>query len=202
VQDKTACDLLVEAVFYDVTGRAGAMAAHSNPKGGCHMAENNLKVTDDIVVSLDYTLRLESDEVVDTSEGGEPLEYIHGQGSIIPGLERELEGMSVGDSREVVLEPEDAYGDLDPDNYQEVPRTAFPPDMELEEGMSLSMRDRDTDEVIQAFVVETRDKSVLLDLNHPLAGEKLHFQVHIADLRPATDEELAHGHVHDGDESH
>lgn len=166
------------------------------------MAENHLKVADDVVVSLDYTLRLESEEVVDTSEGREPLEYIHGQGSIIPGLERELEGMSVGESREVVIEPGDAYGNIDPDNYQAVPRSAFPPDMELEEGMALGMRDRDTGEVIQASVAEIRDDSVLLDLNHPLAGEKLHFQVHIADLRPATDEELAHGHVHDGDDSH
>lgn len=166
------------------------------------MGENDLKVADDVVVSLDYTLRLDDDEVIDTSEGREPLEYLHGHGSIIPGLERELEGMSVGESREVVVAPEDAYGSFDPDNYQEVPRSAFPPGMDLKEGMSLGMRDRDTGEVVEASIVEMRDDAVVLDLNHPLAGEKLHFQVHIADLRPATDEELEHGHVHNGDHSH
>jgi FKBP-type peptidyl-prolyl cis-trans isomerase SlyD len=166
------------------------------------MAKKNLKVADDVVVSLDYTLRLDDDEVVDTSEGREPLEYIHGHGNIIPGLERELEGMSVGEAREVVIEPADAYGDTDPDNYQAVPRSAFPPDMDLEPDMTLGMRDRDTGEVLQASVVEIRDDSVLLDFNHPLAGETLHFDVHIADLRPATEDELAHGHVHDAGSTH
>lgn len=166
------------------------------------MAEENHTVRDEMVVSLDYTLRLDDGEVVDTSEDREPLEYIHGKSQIIPGLEEELEGMAVGDEKDVVLEPADAYGDVDPDARQTVPRDAFPEDLDLTRGMPLSMRDRDTGETLQAYVVDIRDDSVLLDFNHPLAGETLHFHVEIDDVRPASDEEIAHGHVHGEGHAH
>lgn len=149
-----------------------------------------------MVVSLDYTLRLNDEEVVDSSEGREPLQYIHGQGQLIPGLETELGGLSVGDEKDVTVEPAGAYGEKDPEAYQDVPRSAFPPEMDLSRGMGLSMRDQDTGEVLEAYVADIRGDTVLLDFNHPLAGETLHFHVKVSNLRPATEEELTHGHVH------
>lgn len=157
---------------------------------------NNHTVSDHMVVSLDYVLRLEDGEVVDTSEGRDPLEYLQGHGQIIPGLEEALTGMNVGDEKDVVVEPANAYGESDPDAYQAVSRSAFPENMDLERGMGLSMRDQDTGETLEAYVAEIRDDDVVLDFNHPLAGETLHFHVKVADVRPATDEELAHGHAH------
>lgn len=166
------------------------------------MANTNGAVADDMVVSLDYTLRLDDGDVVDTSQGRGPLQYIHGRGQIISGLEKELAGMAVGEEKDVVVEPAEGYGELDADAYQEVSREAFPDDMDLTVGMALSMRDVDTDETLEAYVAELRDDEVLLDFNHPLAGETLHFHVKIADVRPATAEELAHGHVHGEGHAH
>ena len=164
------------------------------------MPNERMAVADDMVVGLDYTLRLEDGEVVDSSEGGEPLEYLQGHGQIIPGLEKELYGLTVGDEKKVVVPPGEGYGEQDPDAFEKVDLDVFPPDMDLEPGMSLHMRDGDG-EVMEACVVEVQPDGVLLDFNHPLAGETLFFQVKIAALRHATQEELAHGHVH-GDHSH
>ncbi|RMG99053.1 MAG: peptidylprolyl isomerase [Chloroflexi bacterium] len=156
----------------------------------------NLTVADDMVVGIDYTLRLDDGQVIDSSEGREPLEYLQGHGQIISGLERELYGMKVGDSRQVVVNPADGYGEVDPMQVQLVPLEIFPEDMTLTPGMGLQLRDGRTGELLQAFVVEVRDDGVVLDFNHPLAGQTLHFDVKIASLRKATDEELAHGHAH------
>jgi FKBP-type peptidyl-prolyl cis-trans isomerase SlyD len=160
------------------------------------MNENNLTVADDLVVSLHYTLTLEDGQVVDSSEGSDPLQFLQGFGQIIPGLERELYGMTVGDAKKVTVAPTDGYGDVDPDAFQLVPRSIFPSHLELEEGMALQMRDQGTGQLIETYVAEIHPDEVLLDFNHPLAGEELNFDVEIADLRQATEEELAHGHVH------
>jgi FKBP-type peptidyl-prolyl cis-trans isomerase SlyD len=161
------------------------------------MTDKPLTVADDLVVSLDYILHLEGDpEVFDTSEGQEPLEFIQGHGHIIPGLERALYGMAVGQKKQVVVQPEDGYGELDSDAYQVIPRNAFPDTMELEVGMELELHD-DEGEVIEAYVAELNPDSVMLDLNHPLAGETLYFDVEVIAIRPATGEELEHDHVHD-----
>jgi FKBP-type peptidyl-prolyl cis-trans isomerase SlyD len=154
------------------------------------------------VVSLHYTLRDEDGDVIDTSAGRGPLQFIQGAGQIIPGLEESLYGMRVGDEKQVTVEPEKAYGEVDPDAFQIVPRDRFPDDIDVEEGMGFRMRDSDTDEVVLAYVAEVRPSGILLDLNHPLAGETLDFQVRIEDVRPATEEELEHGHVHDGQDGH
>lgn len=159
-----------------------------------------LTVTDGLVVSLDYTLRLDDGEIIDASEQ-EPLEFLQGHNQIIPGLERALAGMKVGESKEVVVAATDAYGEEDEDAYQLVERDIFPPDMELEEGMQLRMRDAHSGEAVDVIIAEVNDNNVLLDFNHPLAGEELHFQVKVVGLRPATPEELAHGHAH-GDHDH
>jgi FKBP-type peptidyl-prolyl cis-trans isomerase SlyD len=164
--------------------------------------DKSLTVTDDVVVSLEYTLWLdEGGEVVDSSENEEPLEFIQGHGEIVPGLEQALYGMSVGDEKRVVVQPEDGYGELDPDAFQLLPRDAFPRDVELEPGMSLELQD-DSGDVMLAFVAEIRKDSILLDFNHPLAGEILHFKVKVVGLRPATPEELEHDHVHFGTDGH
>lgn len=161
----------------------------------------NLTVSDDLVVGLDYTLRLDDGEVIDTSENEGPLEYLHGRSQLIPGLERELYGMKIGDAKSVIVAPADGYGEYDDEAFEIVPLEAFPEDMELTPGLELHMRDSATGHVVQAFVAEVRSDTVLLDLNHPLAGEPLHFEVKIASLRAATPEELDHGHVH-GAEGH
>lgn len=165
------------------------------------MSETKLTVADDVVVSLDYTLRLDDGEVADTSEGGEPIEFLQGRGQIIPGLEQALYGMAIGDQKDVVVAPADGYGEQDPDAFELVDRDVFPSDLSLEPGMGFRMRD-DSGEALIAYVEEIQPEGVLLDLNHPLAGETLHFQVKIAGLRAATVEEMAHGHVHSAGNEH
>lgn len=165
------------------------------------MTEDKLVVKDDMVVGLDYTLRLKDGAVVDSSQDREPLKYMQGQGQIIPGLEQELYGMAVGDEKSVAVEPAQGYGEKDPNAVQVVPNEAFPPDLEPEPGMRLQMRD-EQGRVFEAFVVEVRPDDVVLDFNHPLAGETLHFDVKIDSLRQASEEELAHGHAHEGNNAH
>ena len=155
--------------------------------------KHDLEVKDDLVVSLDYTLRLEDGEVVDSSEGVEPLSFLQGRGQIIEGLERELYGMSEGDEKQVSVSPEEAYGQYEESRVQAVPRDTFPEDMELEEGMSVRLRDSQSGQQFDAYIDEIQSDQVILDFNHPLAGETLHFDVKIAGLREASDEELAHG---------
>lgn len=160
------------------------------------MTDNQMVVADQLVVSLDYILRLTDGSEVDRSEVGEPLEFLQGSGNIVPGLERELYGMGVGDSKQVSVQPSDAYGEFDPDDLEVVPRTTFPADMDFSIGMGLQMRDAVSNQIYTATVSVIEDDKITLDFNHPLAGETLHFEVKVADLRPATDVELEHGHVH------
>jgi FKBP-type peptidyl-prolyl cis-trans isomerase SlyD len=152
-------------------------------------------VADDLVVSLDYTLRLDDGEVIATSADGEPLEFLQGHDQIIPGLQQALYGMIVGEERAVVVPPAQGYGEVAPDAFQVIPLDAFPQDMSLEPGMALELL-AESGEPLLALVSEVRSDSVVLDLNHPLAGQALHFRARIAGLRPATSEELARGHAH------
>jgi FKBP-type peptidyl-prolyl cis-trans isomerase SlyD len=161
-------------------------------------AKPNL-IADDMVVSLDYTLTVEG-KLVDASEENEPIEFIQGYQNIIPGLEKELYGMTVGDSKEITVASKDAYGELDPKAFVEVPRSEFPSDIALEMGLELALQQPDGD-VLHAIVVAITPESVKLDFNHPLAGKELNFRVTVVDVRPATTEEIAHGHVH-GDHGH
>lgn len=163
------------------------------------MANKTLTVNDDVVVSLDYTLRLDDGEVIDSSTGAEPLQFLQGRGQVIPGLERALYGMGVGDEKEVIVDAADAYGEPDDEAFEVVPRGMFPDTLDLEEGMGLRLVDRNSGEPVEAYIAGLRPDSVMLDFNHPLAGETLYFQVAIAGLREPTEEELDHGHVHDGD---
>lgn len=161
-----------------------------------------LTVVDDLVVSLGYSLSLEEGTEIDTSRGGEPLEYLQGRGQIIPGLEKALYGMAVGDEKQVTVSPADGYGEVDAEDHVFMPRESFPSDMALEIGESVYLRDSESDEDFQAFVAEIGEEAVKLDFNHPLAGQTLYFDVKIEGLRPATSEEMAHGHVHTAGHAH
>jgi FKBP-type peptidyl-prolyl cis-trans isomerase SlyD len=156
-----------------------------------------LKVDDGNVVSMHYTLHVDG-KVVDSSEGGEPLEFIQGMGHIIPGLEQELYNMRIGDSKNITVPAKDGYGETDETAFMDVPREAFPDDVPLEKGTELELRDQSGNPVF-ARVDNVSDENVRLDMNHPLAGKELNFDVKIASLRPATEEEVSHGHVHAAD---
>ena len=132
-------------------------------------------------VELDYKLFDEDGEVLDQSPEGEPLCFVFGEGSIIPGLERELEGMEAGEDKEVIVKPEDAYGLKNPDMIQQVPRERFAEGSNLETGMSYTGR-MDSGSIVNFTVVGMGDENVEIDLNHPLAGKTLHFQVTIKDV--------------------
>jgi FKBP-type peptidyl-prolyl cis-trans isomerase SlyD len=157
-------------------------------------------VEKDVVVSMEYTLQVDGEEI-DSSKGQEPLQFLAGYGNIISGLEREMMGMKVGDSKDVIIQPADAYGEFDDQAFMSVPRGEFPKDMPLEEGLELSVRD-DSGQSRYARVDTIEGESVTLNFNHPLAGDELHFNVKVVGLREPTDEELSHGHVHDGGHHH
>ncbi len=146
------------------------------------------------VVTIDYTLKNAQGEVLDTSEGQEPLVYLHGAENIVQGLERELESKKVGDTLSAVVSPEDGYGVRNDELIGAVPREMFEADMPIEVGMSFQA---ETEQGIQVVtVVDVNDKEVTVDGNHPLAGEYLHFDVKVVAIRDASEEELEHGHVH------
>lgn len=151
-------------------------------------------VEDGVVVSLDYTLRVDG-QIVDSSEGHEPIEFLQGHGQVIPGLESEISGMKAGERKSFSVTPDRGYGEDDPDAFAEVPRSEFPEDFPLDPGTEILLTDEDGEE-LEAFVVSTGDEIVRLNFNHPLAGKILHFEIEIAGLRNPTQEELDHGHVH------
>lgn len=158
-----------------------------------------MRISDNKVVRIDYTLKNKAGELIDSSEGGEPLSYLHGLSQIVPGLEKELEGLQAGESKDVVVSPEEGYGTHDPQGKFSVPRAAFPADAKLEVGDSFIGED-DEGQQLPVRVVEVNDDSITVDANHPLAGETLYFHVDVREVREATEEELEHGHSHDGGE--
>jgi FKBP-type peptidyl-prolyl cis-trans isomerase SlyD len=153
-----------------------------------------MQVSENKVVSIHYVLKNDAGEVIDTSLGGAPLSYLHGIGSIIPGLEKALEGKSSGDRVEVTIAPEEAYGARDEALIQALPKNAFDNFEEIEPGMQFQAQTPAGRQILT--VLEVYEDQVVVDGNHPLAGETLHFSVEITDVREATEEELAHGHVH------
>ncbi|MCB0118132.1 MAG: peptidylprolyl isomerase [Anaerolineales bacterium] len=163
------------------------------------MAHDTVK--DGLVVSMEYKLTVEG-EVLDSSDEAGPLQFLVGYGNIIPGLENEMMGMKIGDSKDVTVQPADGYGEFEDDAFMDVPRSEFPADMELEEGMELHVTDEEGNHQA-AYIAEFDDKTVKLDFNHPLAGAVLEFSVKVVALREPTEEELDHGHVHeDGGHHH
>jgi FKBP-type peptidyl-prolyl cis-trans isomerase SlyD len=157
-----------------------------------------MKITDGKAVQIDYTLKNDAGQVLDSSEGRQPLAYLHGAGNIIPGLEQALEGRETGDTLSVSIPPEQGYGERKEDMVMTADPAQFPnPDM-VKLGARFQLQ---TDEGrYLATVVGVTADAVKLDLNHPLAGETLHFDVEVMDVQEASEEEIAHGHVHAGHE--
>jgi FKBP-type peptidyl-prolyl cis-trans isomerase SlyD len=146
------------------------------------------------VVTLNYTLRDEQGAVIDTSSGRAPLSYLHGKGNIIPGLEEALAGKAAGDTLDVTVTPERAYGLRDERLVQIVPRARFGEVASLQPGMQVRANGPQGARVVTVVRID-RD-FVTVDGNHPLAGRTLHFSVEVAEVRKATHEEVSHGHVH------
>ncbi|NNC95299.1 MAG: peptidylprolyl isomerase [Chitinophagales bacterium] len=153
-----------------------------------------MKIGSERVVTLDYTLKNSEGVLIDTSKGREPLVYLHGVGSLIPGLENELSGKEKGANVNAVIQPEDAYGKKREDLFRTVSKAGFQGDEDVKEGMQVQL---DTEHgPAYAMVSSIEGDEVTLDMNHPLADMTLHFDVDIVDVREATKEEIEHGHVH------
>lgn len=154
-----------------------------------------MTIEKDKVVSFHYTLKLDSGEVADSSMNREPLNFLVGNGQIIPGLENEMLGMSAGDKKVVTVQPENAYGKKDPALVQTVGRENIPDSINVEVGERLQGQSTDG-HVVQGEIVNMDENSVDIDFNHPLADEVLTFDIEIVDVRDASAEELSHGHAH------
>ncbi len=156
-------------------------------------------IKQDSVVSIHYTLKDDSGNVIDSSASGEPLPYLHGHGNLVPGLERELEGKSTGDKLNVTVAPADGYGEYNKELVQRVPRRALKGIANVRVGMRLHAQTESGPQTVT--VTNITGDMVTLDANHPLAGQNLNFAIEVTDVRDATQEELEHGHVH-GPEGH
>ena len=149
-----------------------------------------MNIADKMYVTIDYTLTLESGQEIDKSPEGQPLGFIAGTGQIIPGLETGLIGRTAGDSAKVVVEPEDAYGPVKDDLFQEVPNSQFPSDVDVKAGMAFEAQGPNGPFMITVAKINDND-TVTVDLNHPMAGKQLHFDVNVVEVREPTAEELA-----------
>jgi FKBP-type peptidyl-prolyl cis-trans isomerase SlyD len=150
-------------------------------------------ISKDKIVSLHYTLKNSQGEVLDQSDAEDTFDYLHGAQNIVPGLERQLEGKKVGDKLNAVVPPHEAYGERSGEPPQAVPKEHFPE--EIEEGMQLMAED-DKGHAIPIWVAKIEGNKVFIDVNHPLAGETLHFDVEVKAIRKASKEEMEHGHPH------
>lgn len=155
-----------------------------------------MKVAQNRVVQMHYTLTDEDGRTIDTSEGHEPLAYIQGIGNVIPGLEDALEGKAKGDKLQVTIAPEDGYGPRVDEMVQTVAKEGFKSDEgeDLVAGMQVQIETNNGPSI--AMVTKIEGEDVILDLNHPLAGVTLNFDIEVVDVRASTDEEVEHGHVH------
>lgn len=146
------------------------------------------------VIGFHYTLTDKTGTTLDSSIGDEPLYFLEGAQQIIPGLERVITLMNVGDKRKVEVKAEDAYGDINPELVVKVKRTQFPPDADLQVGDQFQVNNDHHSPVFTIMAVENDE--VTVDGNHPMAGKDLFFDVEIVGMRPATQEEMSHGHAH------
>ena len=153
-----------------------------------------MQIANNHVVTISYTLKDNDDNILDKSDDGSFC-YLHGASNIIPGLENALSGKVSGDSFSVSIPPEEAYGHHDEAKSQNVPRSMFPPEQEIQAGMQFNAQGPDGQAVV-VTVKSVEDDTIVVDGNHPLAGVTLNFEVVVMDIRDATAEELEHGHVH------
>lgn len=155
-----------------------------------------MQVAKNKVVSINYNLTDDEGTLIDSSEGYDPLAYLHGVGNIVAGLEKALEGKNVGDEFKVSLTPSEAYGDRNDELCSVVPKDMFESADDIEVGMHFSIPDEESGEEQFVMVTEITEDDVTVDANHPLAGVNLVFDVSVVEVRDATDEEIEHGHAH------
>lgn len=173
-----------------------------------------MQIADKTVVAIDYKLKDENGEIIDQSQAGQPLYYLHGIGQIVPGLEDSLNGKSAGDEFTVTLDPDHAYGHRDPELVRAIPIDMFDEPESLKPGLQFDMpfemleegddepsenEEFDEEDFLLFTIIEVKDSEVIADGNHELAGMKLTFDVKVQDVREATPEELDHGHAHGPD---
>ena len=152
-----------------------------------------MQITQNKVVTLDYILKDDAGDLIDESDGGN-FSYLHGANNIIKGLEQALEGKQAGDNLQLTIEPDDAYGEINPEAIAVVGPDMFPPEMELEVGMRFNA-ESDNGQPMEIMITAIDEDGIVIDSNHPLAGETLHFDVLIVNVREATREELKNGQV-------
>lgn len=155
-----------------------------------------MTITENKVALINYTLKDDSGELLESTLEREPLAFIQGKGNLISGLEKELEGKKTGDKISAVIKPKDAYGIRSDENIHKVPLASFEPDGEEKLEIGMQVRVETSQGISVADVTKIEGEEVTLDLNHALAGETLHFDVEIVDIREATKDELEHGHAH------
>jgi FKBP-type peptidyl-prolyl cis-trans isomerase SlyD len=153
-----------------------------------------MQIAEGTVVSMDYALRDDEGTLIDQSQPGQPLSYLHGHRNIIPGLEAALAGKSTGDTVEARIEPSEGYGEFNPGLEQVVPKEQFQGIDTVEVGMQFQASTEQGP--VSVRVTKVEDDGVTVDGNHPLAGKHLNFDITIQEVRPGTEEEIAHGHVH------
>ncbi len=152
----------------------------------------SLPIDDNVVVSMSYRLENGNGELLDSSQGQLPLVYMHNTNAILSSLERELTGKSKGETMDVVIYPEDGYGYAKEELIQEVPRSHFA-GIDLSEGLRVKASNKQNEETEMLTIVEVKDDTVVVDANHPLAGQILHFKIVIVDVREPTSAELEQG---------
>lgn len=153
-----------------------------------------MKISKNTIASIEYTLRDDEGEIIDSSEGESPLEVLVGQGQLIPGLEKALMGLEAGSAFKVSVDPEEAYGDYNPELEVVVPMAQIKTDDEIEEGVHFQVDTPDGTLIYEVQKIE--GDQVTMNGNHPLAGQVLHFDVKVVSVRAATEDELTHGHAH------
>ena len=155
-----------------------------------------MKIGQNSVVTIDYTLQDASGDLIESTQNRGPIQYLHGHGQIVPGLERALDGHEAGAAIDVSLPPAEAYGDHDPGNVQVVSKSQFPPNLVPEAGRVIQVQGPGG-QPMPVQITKVEGDAVTLDGNHPLAGKTLKFQVEVKDVREASPNELSHGHAHE-----
>lgn len=153
-----------------------------------------MQIMQNAVVLIHYTLTDDTGKTIDSSAGAEPLAYLHGKGNLIPGLERALEGKKAGDAVSVKVTPAEGYGEYDKNLVQSLPRDVLKGIENVHVGMQLQAESNQGSRAVT--VTDVAADTVTIDGNHPLAGQNLNFEVQVTEVRAASEEELAHGHVH------
>lgn len=170
----------VLAALFFLTSASGPNA--SQPQQAITLKPASV-IQDGAIVSIDYTLTDDAGTVLDSSAGKEPLTYIQGAGQIVKGLEQEMVGLKVGDQKKVKVRPEDGYGPVNEKAFQEIPREKVP--VEAQKAGAMVMTKTGDGQVMPIRIREVKDKTVIVDFNHPLAGKTLHFEVKVKDIKAA-----------------